>query len=237
MAANRRGVLNSSIAAQAQQAAVLDHVIPLAEKEADRRFNLQSMQEEFRQRGLASEQEFLHEVQLMDKRIGSEKELARFDAKTRKQLLKMEQKMRKQLANIEIKAEEKKELRELITANHQLYQESFRSILSNPDLSASERKALITAAQNNLVRRTRMARSLFKGHKIKWPNKIKKIPPSEPSGPFNPNQQNQQLGLSSGGGTSAPIGPPPAGLTKKQRRRWRRRQRRRQRQANTVSRR
>lgn len=131
--------------------------------------NIALSEQDFQQKFKMSKEQYLQEKKLQAQRIGAEKDLAMMDADARKDLLEMEKDMRVELAQMELEADDKGEVNAFVTSAQQMYQEGVRSILSNKDLSADERKSLIRAEKKNLAARMQLANRMFKIRPpIKW---------------------------------------------------------------------
>jgi hypothetical protein len=165
--ANQRGLLNSSIAAQAAQNAILDRAIPMAQQESQQRFQAGLSAQEFGQAKNLSAQEFEQQKGLQEQRIFGEMDLAQLDADTRKTLLDMESGLKERLAQLDVDTEDRTNMMSMITSFNDQYQQAMRSILSNPDIGAGDRNALLTSAGDFLRRQTDMIESLY-GFKINW---------------------------------------------------------------------
>ncbi len=129
--------------------------------------NMALSDQEFEQQMGLSRQDYQQQLDLQERRIGSEYELAMLDAETRQTLLTMESNMQTQLAEMNIDAESRQQMTAMITSMHELYQESLRSTLSNPDISAEDRNALLQSAGDLLILQTAMIEDLY-GVELDW---------------------------------------------------------------------
>lgn len=214
--ANSRGLLNSTIAGEAAQNAVLDKIVPMASQESQQRFTSQLekdkfgydlkkakqgfgfaqalseqdfeqskglqaqkgkitsalSKQEFKQASKLSDKDFKqkmgltkvqyqNEMKLQDKRIGNERFLANLDADTRKSLMDMESATKLKLAEMDLDAKDKSDASAMVTSMHEMYQKSVASILSNPNLPASERNKLLKASGELLQVETKLVEGLY----------------------------------------------------------------------------
>lgn len=166
----------------AQQMSAQEAQQRLTELQADYQNNSLLSQQQFQQNWAMSDQEFQQntglsrqqyeqELEMQERRIGSELELAMMDAESRQTLMAMERDMRESLANIEVSAADRERASTMVTDMHELFMESQRSILSNPDLPANERNALLEGARTNLMNQTQMIEALF-GIDVSWTDEI-----------------------------------------------------------------
>lgn len=243
--ANARGLMNSTIGAQASQAAALEHVVPLASQTADQRFRsgLQTKEFEFQgaqneaerglRRDLATQEAGLRR-ELQTQAITSEETLARermasderlqglrIDAEKLLQTerLTVEQSMQTERLLAEIaQAEADRALKDLINqrdiaANDRRgietmlanayndYAQLTQAIMSNPELPASERNALLSNAKNMLTARINYTTQMY-STAFDWP-----------PNPFVSDGGDESDGGSSGGsGTSRPEATAQTGL-------------------------
>lgn len=127
--------------------------------------------QEFEQQFGLSRQQFQNDLQLQERRIGSEIELAQMDSQSRFHLLSMERQMRESLAAMDMETTDRSAATTMVTDIHELYMETQRSILNNPDLPAAERTAMLENARAQLISQTEMVESLF-GIDINWTDTI-----------------------------------------------------------------
>lgn len=155
--------------------------------------------QEFKQQTGLTRQQFKNDMALQERRIGTEIELAAMDAESRAQLLAMEREMRESLSQMEIDAEDRAAANAMITDMHEIYAERERSILSNPDLPAAERTALLRNARQTLIAQTEMVETLY-GIDINWTDSVVDYAPTRnPKQPSqNPKQPYQNPTQSSG---------------------------------------
>lgn len=179
-AANRRGLLNSSLAAGAVQAATVERILPMAQQTAQQRFQGEmSRQEyqqtqnlsaqEFDQNARLSQQQFRQELASQSERIHAEFDIARLDARTRIAAIEIEGALRERITSMQIKADDRSNMISMMTQYGAQYQDQFRSILSNPDIAGKDRKDLLRAAGDNYLKNVDVLNGLF-GYEIDWRN-------------------------------------------------------------------
>ena len=99
--------------------------------------------------------------------IEAENALAQLDADTRENLLAMERDMRESLAEMEIGANERDQMAGMATSMFDQYQKSISSILANPNLSATDRNALLKSSGQLIQHQMDMVKSVF-GLEFDW---------------------------------------------------------------------
>lgn len=139
-AANRRGLLNSSIAVGEAQRAQLDAIVPMASAEAD-------LRDRTEQRGFQAGQAQLDRDQ--------QTSLSRFDADSRERLQKIDIESRERLARMDLDANSRRGAESMISSILSLEQNTLANIMANTKLGKGERANQIQAAEQRM--RTQMA--------------------------------------------------------------------------------
>lgn len=178
-----RGLINSTVAGEAAQAATLDYVVPMATTEAN---NLNSAQmnaasiaaqraeaEADRQARMAElntnieaqsrENQFDRDAQLglQDREIGANRELAEMDAQMRTNLTNLENESRERIASMDVDESRRSEAADLVSNFQGLYNDTYRDLINNPDLGADERADLMRSAGDRLNTNMQMVEGLF----------------------------------------------------------------------------
>ena len=154
--ANRRGLMNSSIAAGASMDAQAEYAVDIAQKQAgiNSRRNLSA--QEARQ----DRQQTRLERQL-------DRRQTRLDYKFDSKLLAREEEMRLNIEKLGISAQEKTDMTNMVTDIFDQYQKSVNTYLSNPDLTADQRNAFLSGAGEFLQPQMELIEELY-GVDIKW---------------------------------------------------------------------
>ena len=145
-AANRRGLLNSSIAVGEAQRAQLDAVVPMAQAEADLRDR--TVDRDFRAGQAQIDRDFQGGQAERDR--VQQTQLAEFDAGTRERLQKIDIAAKKYLAGMDMDADKRRMASQLISNSLSLRQNTIANINNNKDLSAEQRRSMIASAEQNL---------------------------------------------------------------------------------------
>lgn len=156
-AANRRGLLNSSIAVGEAQRSQLDAVLPMASAQAD--INDRNVGRQFEAGQRDADRAFQERQAELDR--ANQMTLAEFDADTREKLTNIEIAARERLANLDIKAADRRSAEGMISNLLSLEQNTIANIMANKDLSASERRSQIQAAEQRLATQMDMVNDLF----------------------------------------------------------------------------
>lgn len=94
----------------------------------------------------------------------------RQDRKLERWRVETDRKLRIELANMEIDASDREKAAALFDENNKSYQQSVQSIMSNPDLSSSQRNELLRAAGDKLEIDNAVIKGLY-GVKFNWKGK------------------------------------------------------------------
>jgi len=184
--ANRRGLLNSSLAGQAAQSAMLDHIVPMASQTSEQGFGrgLQERQFEFEGGETQKEREFRGgESQLEREFKGGETQKERdlkLDIVGREEVLQRERMsldeamaaadrtLKGLISDNQISANDRRGAESMINNAYRDYENALQSIMSNPDLPAEERNSLLRNAKNMLTAKIDYATELY-GAVFDWP--------------------------------------------------------------------
>lgn len=135
--ANRRGLLNSSIAAEAAQNAMIDAALPIASQDADIS-NQQLMQQrdiELQQWLQQSDADLRKALQQGD--LANQRWIAELDATTRRQI-----------ADLQVATADREKIGAMIAAAQQNYTSQYEAILNNPNIPAEQRGQHMTHIAN-----------------------------------------------------------------------------------------
>jgi len=117
--ANRRGLLNSSIGAQASQAAVLDAALPIASQQSAQTYQKNLRQLDIDASAAQQRNEILSRDRLMDKDVAG----------------------RMNIATLNVASHDRDRATGALTAMESVYASMFQSIAGNPDIPISERNS------------------------------------------------------------------------------------------------
>ncbi len=185
--ANRRGLMNSSMAVQASEAAVLDRVIPMASQESDQRFASRTAKQKFGFEAALAKQDSEIKQSLADQEIGGRMAIA-----------DQENEVRLALEKMNIASQNKQTASDMISTSQDLYAGNLRDIRNNTNLSAEERNSLISAEQDNISLQYQLVEDMY-GIDIKWPGTsgneaptaAAQEPQSQQQAPAQPQPQTQ----------------------------------------------
>lgn len=139
-----RGLLNSSLAAGESMARMAEAAVPLAQTAAGIAADKNKSYADYRYGQSLADQSFQHEKTLQKATITANLDLAKLDAQTRKELMAAENKMQHSLAKLKLDGEDKEKAANSVLAAQELWSKNFNTILSNQNLSADERSALVS---------------------------------------------------------------------------------------------
>jgi hypothetical protein len=167
--ANRRGLLNSSIAAGATQRAMLDAALPIAQQESAQDFqrNQDARNFEYGMAGQDSAQEFQSGQSALDRAlqtdmqirdIASREGLAAAERALQEKMQKSEiayqqaerkldRQLQEKLASWNLSATDRNAAAQFLTNMETMYQSSFEAIMANTALSAKDRSAQLASAK------------------------------------------------------------------------------------------
>jgi len=179
--ANRRGVLNSSIAAGAAMGEMIDRATPIAQQEAQQGFQAGESARDRAQR---------LEEQKRDQDFTTKENTAERTFRGGESALDREQQSR--IAAMNLEATEKQTLSNTVAAMESVYASQFNAIMANTDLNAEQRDAQIQSLNNTRLQRVNLTEQIF-GVKLKLPrrNRPNNPPAQEPSRPNRPNRPNR----------------------------------------------
>lgn len=155
--ANRRGLLNSSIAVGEAQRSQLDAVVPMASAEAD--FRNREVERGFQAEQAELDRGFQAGQAQLDR--DQQTQLASFDADTRERLQRIDIESRERLAAMDLDANNRRSAESMITNLLSLEQNTIANIMANTNLSAEERRSQIEAAEQRLRSQMELAEDLF----------------------------------------------------------------------------
>jgi hypothetical protein len=151
MAANRRGLLNSTMAAKAGEAAMIDAAVPLALQEGQvasteyqqgqqigHEQSLQANDIELQQWLKLSDNDL--QLALQNNDIASDHWIAQLDADTRTAI-----------ANLQVGASDREKIGAMVAAVQQNYTAMYTAILNNPDLPSEQRDDELVHVENVLL--------------------------------------------------------------------------------------
>lgn len=169
--ANSRGLLNSSMAAQASQAAVLDQVVPMASQNAGQNFDTQRSTQDFEEeQSLATQQGEIQTGLLQtesDLKRAENEEQRTFEAEQ----ANLDRNLQSYLAEMDIDAADRRGVENTLINAYNDYEQSIASVNSNPDLSSYERQSQIDAAQNLLAQKIDYTQQLY-SNAYEWPENV-----------------------------------------------------------------
>jgi len=165
--ANERGLLNSSMAAQASQNAVLDRVIPMAQQTSQQRSEVALSTQQFGQAQDLSRQEAGQNFAAQQDAQSAQLNIANLDAATRMELQDRETASRERMAQMDLDQDDRTNMTSQVSDYNQQYQEALRTILGNPEIGASDRNALLKSAGDLLNNQVAMIESLY-NFEINW---------------------------------------------------------------------
>ncbi|MEQ8394979.1 hypothetical protein [Thalassobaculum sp.] len=143
MLANRRGLLNSSVAAEAAQAAMLDAAVPIASTDASLA-NQQYMQGQ----DIASQQ------YMQGRDIASQQTMQGRDIASRNWQAQLSADTQTAIANMQVRTADKDKIGNMVATLQQIHASKFNTIANNPDIPAETRDRYIQ--DNNLWMRTQL---------------------------------------------------------------------------------
>lgn len=162
--ANRRGLLNSSLAGQAAQSAMLDQIVPIASQTSDQGFRRGLQESEFEFTGSESEKERALKLDIVQREEALQREKIASD----ETIATADRSLRKTIASDQISANDRRGAESMINNAYRDYENALQSIMSNPDLSSEDRNKLLTNAKNMLTAKMDYATELY-GTVFDWP--------------------------------------------------------------------
>lgn len=134
-AANRRGLLNSSMSVQATEAARINAALPIASQDAGQahQTNMQSNELTVQQR-----------MQQFDAQ--NQQYMQRVDAAFREQMASLDRDAQERIANLNVAASERQAAAQLAASYENAYSEILANIMNNPDIPADVRQQYIDHA-------------------------------------------------------------------------------------------
>lgn len=188
--ANRRGLMNSSIAAGAQQGAVLDQVVPMASQNAQQEFQKNRAGQDFGIAGGLAEKDFGYRSDLSKQEAAQQKDAVTTEYGLRESLQGKQQsyetgrdalnkqfeaeqnafqlQAQERIAELGISGDSARSARTSIDNAFNDYQNSIQSIMGNPKISGEDRHALTIAAKSLLTKQTDYV-SRLSSTDLAWP--------------------------------------------------------------------
>lgn len=177
---DRKGIWTSSRADRASTKAEYGLRSDLSAQEAEQQ--RRGIRTDYRERGRLSEQEAEQAVEAMRREYGMREGFARTQGRIDRRAQSQDEGFRARQAEFQREAEEKlarlnlsgdsKRLAQTaLDASFSNYEDNVRSILSNPDIPASERTRMIDASKQMLRRRTDLTAKLYKND-MEWPGGV-----------------------------------------------------------------
>lgn len=188
-AANRRGLLNSSIAVgeatdrtaqiaaglglkrsdqlEARNARLADYAFGRQKQLGEAQVQSQLQSEKYAgERGLVRARGRVQRG-LQQQQIRGDVRLAKLDAQTRKELMQMERNMRFKLQKMSASDSDKSAAYNMLNAIQSNFQQEFRTIMSNTSIAAEDRQQLLQAARDRVAVMGNFVGDLF-GIPINW---------------------------------------------------------------------
>ncbi len=148
--ANRRGLLNSSIAAGASQGAALDRALPIASQDASQDFQRNSAARNF-EYGMASQ----------DSSQASQAAMQKTEIGYQQAERKLDRTLQEKLASWNLKSSDRNAAAQSLYQMETLYSSAYQSIMQNTALSAAGRTAQLTSAKNLRDRQLNLTEQLY----------------------------------------------------------------------------
>lgn len=134
--ANRRGLLNSSMAAEASQEAAYRAAIPIGSQEAGQNFQSNLSRQNFEQSGY-----------LLDREIGSRERMQQNEIGYQQQERALDRNLQQMLATWNLDSADRDSAARTLVGLEQYYANQWSTIMNNPNLSAEDRTTYLTAAK------------------------------------------------------------------------------------------
>lgn len=140
--ANRRGLLNSSMAGGAAESAIIDAALPIASQDAAQSFQHNLSRQDYQQRQSLAEQSFGHKQSLAEQSFGHETTLRDQSFGYDEILQRLDIDSRERIASQSITATERKDASTMIGVMTRNYAELFANIANNQNIPAEARNQL-----------------------------------------------------------------------------------------------
>lgn len=159
--ANRRGLLNSSIAAGASQAEVLERAVPMAMQTAQQNAQQNLSYQEFRQTRRVEHDRFNYQKTLnqIDNRV--KVQLAEMGFDVQKELAEMDIGWQRDLAKMNIRADAKQNAGTNLSAIQSTANQSIQNILLDANMPAAEKIKAIEGIKQNANKQGRQIETLY----------------------------------------------------------------------------
>lgn len=165
--ANRRGLLNSSMAVGAAQNEVIRAALPMAQQTAGQNFQTNAQRREFRQQtGLQSNdiaaRERMQERDQAFNRGAQERDLA-----SREGMAVLDRSLQERLAQWNLDAAERQQAAGMLTSMQQVHAAQVQALMSNTAMDGTARQAQLDAMNAQNARRINLVEQMF-GVRIEW---------------------------------------------------------------------
>ncbi len=160
--ANARGLSNSTMAAEAGEAAVLDVALPIGSQDAGQKFTSE-----------LSAQEFGQSRVLQHSEIQNQQWLATLDANTRSQISATQENNRIAIAEMQVGAEDREKIAAMLATAQNNYNQAYTAILNNPDIPSDVRGNYLAHIANMMENQIAVIEGMY-GVDLEW---------SAPTGP------------------------------------------------------
>jgi hypothetical protein len=146
--ANRRGLLNSSMAADASQDAVLRQVMPMASQDASQDFQRNQAARAFEYGMVGQDRDIEFRTDLFDKDADLRKTLQSNELNFNSGQKALDRALQEKLAKWQLDSSDRNAAAQLLTNMEQLYSNQYASIFANTALDAATREQYMTSAKN-----------------------------------------------------------------------------------------
>lgn len=170
--ANRRGLLNSSIAAGAAQNAILDAAIPIAGQDAATSFQREqagldrgltqsenALTRQFQSGESEKDRGFSREQAGLDRSFSAEQ--SGFQRALEREQSGMDRALQERIAGWNLEASESQSAGQVVVGLESTYSQQFSAIMANPDLSADAREDQIRNLEANREKRLDLVEQVF----------------------------------------------------------------------------
>jgi hypothetical protein len=145
MMANRRGLMNSSMAAGAAQSAMIDAALPVASQDASQNFKAALQQND----------------------TDHQRWLANLDASTQTSIANMNDATRREIANLQASSKDRDNIAAMVTAAQQIYSNEWSTVINNSNIPAYEREKYFVHLQKMLSQQITLIEGMY-GVNLDW---------------------------------------------------------------------
>lgn len=142
--AERRGLLSSSIAAGAGEAAAIRAALPIASQEAQQASQSQLQAEGAQQRGTLLAQDIAGQRQIQTEAAGQKQELLAADIAGKEVLANLDISSKERIANLNVASHDRDRAMSAAAVMESGYSDMFRTITASPDIPAETREKYLT---------------------------------------------------------------------------------------------